>query len=187
MDLAAGGTPPRLLAEAAELGIAVRTRALPTLAQPLPGLTALNLADNNLGEVGRGWGGRAGRGGQGCASRQCFLRVPARPPMHPAAPPHPLLLQVQAWLVRLGGLEVVDLSGNFYLEARQPLTPLLALKRLRWLDLRAVHVEHGAPTRGSEYWSQAKCVTMQHLAALAKAVRRRRGPLRHAKILHDTA
>lgn len=49
----------------------------------------------------------------------------------------------------------------------------------RWLDLRAVHVEEGG-----RYWSPAKCTTMQHVAALAKALRRKN---RHAKILHDTS
>lgn len=57
--------------------------------------------------------------------------------------------------------------------------PGLHISFPRWLDLRAVHVEEGG-----RYWSPGKCTTMQHVAALAKALRRKN---RHAKILHDTS
>ncbi|KAL4425880.1 hypothetical protein ABPG75_009896 [Micractinium tetrahymenae] len=91
------------------------------------------------------------------------------------------LSEVPPCIFKLTGLEVLDLSGNFYIEVKQAqaLTPLHSFSRLRWLDLRAVHVEEGG-----RYWSPAKCTTMQHVAALAKALRRRN---RHAKVLHDTS
>jgi hypothetical protein len=179
--------PPRLLAQAAQHGVMARVRLAPDLS-PLTRLRALNLADNNLG----------------------------------APPP---------WLPKLRGLKVLDMSGNFFLQAPQPLTPLTALTNLRWggalgaclrlcgsrgryalaatlaqlavpqlraplagaearaapppplplrhLDLRAIHVEEG-----TKFWSEAKCVTMQHVAALARALRRRN---RHCRLLHDTS
>ena len=65
------------------------------------------------------------------------------------------------------------------MEVGQPLTPLLTFSRLRWLDMRSVHVEEDA-----KYWSPAKCATMQHLSALAKALRRKN---RHIRVLHDTS
>lgn len=136
MDLVCGGTPQRLLQQAATHGVVARVKRLPDLSCLKERLTALNLADNNLVEVPPG-------------------------------------------VLKLTGLEVLDLSGNFYLEAPQPLTPLLAFSRLRWLDLRAVHVEEG-----SKYWSPAKCATMQHVAGLAKSLRRKN---RHARVLHDTS
>jgi hypothetical protein len=83
------------------------------------------------------------------------------------------------WLPKLRGLKVLDMSGNFFLQAPQPLTPLTALTNLRHLDLRAIHVEEG-----TKFWSEAKCVTMQHVAALARALRRRN---RHCRLLHDTS
>ncbi|KAL4445740.1 hypothetical protein ABPG77_008939 [Micractinium sp. CCAP 211/92] len=89
------------------------------------------------------------------------------------------LIEVPPCILKLTGLEVLDLSGNFFLEFPQAPTPLHAFSRLRWLDLRAVHVEEGG-----RYWSPGKCTTMQHVAALAKALRRKN---RHAKILHDTS
>lgn len=176
LDLVAGAAPPRLLAQAAAQGLVPRTSQLPDLS-PLGRLRALNLADNNLG---------------------------ALPPC----------------LLKLTALEVLDLSGNFFLEAPHPLTQLLAFKHLRCaplrlaprkparrprpghpasaqptlhlptparcvlplrrhLDLRSVHVEEG-----QKFWSPAKCATMQHLAALAKSLRRRN---RHAKVLLDTS
>ncbi|KAI7842300.1 hypothetical protein COHA_003941 [Chlorella ohadii] len=89
------------------------------------------------------------------------------------------LMEVPPWLLKMAGLEVVDVSGNFFLECKQPLTQLQTFKRLRWLDLRAVHVE-----ADSTYWSPDKCTTMQHIAALAKALRRRN---RHVKVMYDTS
>lgn len=35
------------------------------------------------------------------------------------------------WLLKMTGLEVVDFSGNFFLECKQPLNQLQAFKRLR--------------------------------------------------------
>lgn len=34
-------------------------------------------------------------------------------------------------MLKMAGLEVVDLSGNFFLECKQPLTQLQTFKRLR--------------------------------------------------------
>lgn len=51
MDLVWGATPPRLLSQAQQHGIVARVKQLPDLS-PLQRLAALNLADNNLVEVG---------------------------------------------------------------------------------------------------------------------------------------
>lgn len=49
--------------------------------------------------------------------------------------------QLPAWLLKMTGLEVLDLSGNFFLECQQPLNQLQTFKRLRcvsagWLPWR---------------------------------------------------
>lgn len=90
------------------------------------------------------------------------------------------LAELPAWLLKMTGLEVLDLSGNFFLECQHPLNQLQTFKRLRWLDLRAVHVE-ASTTR---HWSPPKCTTMQNIAALAKLLRRRN---RHVKVMYDTS
>ena len=54
------------------------------------------------------------------------------------------------------------------LQVATPLTSLTALPQLRFVDMRGVHAEQ------SPYWGAAKCETMRHLAALSKALRRRR-------------
>ena len=75
-DLVTGPTPQRLLAQAAQLGVAARAKPLPDLSR-LTRLTALNMADNNL-------------------------------------------LEVPPCLLKLTGLEVLDLSGALHYEpARQ--------------------------------------------------------------------
>lgn len=105
------------------------------------------------------------------------------PPAPKTAPPAkrapPLSPQVPPALFKLKQLEVLDLSGNFFLEVKSPLAQLQGLGRLQWLDMRAVHVEDAA-----KYWSPAKCASMQHISALGKALRRRN---RHIKVLFDTS
>lgn len=60
-------------------------------------------------------------------------------------------------------------AGNKELTIPSPLTPLLtALPRVSILDFRGVHKEKGA------YWSDAKCLTMKHVAAMAKLLKRRK-------------
>lgn len=78
-------------------------------------------------------------------------------------------------LATLKGLQCLDLSHNVKLTVPQPLTWMSTLSRLTLLDMRGVH-EEGGPT-----WSDAKCETMKHLAALSKRVQRRGG-----KVLLDT-
>lgn len=80
-------------------------------------------------------------------------------------------------MLKLRGLEFIDLSGNFFLQLQQA-SGLQAFAHLRWLDLRAVHVE-----ADSKFWSPSKCASMQNITALAKALRRRN---RHCKVLFDT-
>eukprot|EP00887_Chlorella_sp_A99_P004746 scaffold4.g4746.t1 len=87
------------------------------------------------------------------------------------------LVRVPPELCKMTALEYLDLNGCPWLQAKQPLTPLLGLTRLRYLDLRAIHVEDG------KFWSADKCATMQHVAILARSLRRRR---RQALVLHDT-
>jgi hypothetical protein len=89
------------------------------------------------------------------------------------------LAEVPPWLLKMSGLEVLDLSGNFFLECQQPLNQLQTFKRLRWLDMRAVHVE-----ADTSYWSPPKCTTMQNIAAVAKLLRRRN---RHVRVMYDTS
>ena len=55
-----------------------------------------------------------------------------------------------------------------HLQVAAPLTSLAALPQLILVDVRGVHDEQ------SPYWGAAKCETMRHLAALSKALRRRR-------------
>lgn len=55
-----------------------------------------------------------------------------------------------------------------------PATFMTSLQQLRWLDLRGILVE------AADYWTPDKCATMQHVAALAKALKRRRGGGRRA-------
>lgn len=40
-------------------------------------------------------------------------------------------LQLPAWLLKMTGLEVLDLSGNFFLECQHPLNQLQTFKHLR--------------------------------------------------------
>ena len=60
------------------------------------------------------------------------------------------------------------------MQVASPLTSLTALPQLRFVDMRGVHDEQ------SPYWGAAKCETMRHLAALSKALRRRRSGARVA-------
>ena len=55
------------------------------------------------------------------------------------------------------------------LQVKQPLNVLSGLPELCMVDFRGIHDE---PNMG--YWSEAKCATMRHVAALAKALKRRR-------------
>lgn len=71
-------------------------------------------------------------------------------------------------------------AGNFFLEVKQPLTGLAAFTRLKYLDLRAVHMEEAS----AKFWSPAKCSTMQHVATAARSLRRRN---RHVRVLYDTS
>ncbi len=48
----------------------------------------------------------------------------------------------------------------------------------RYLDLRGIHSE------ASKFWSEAKCCTMQHVAALDRLLRRRK---RHCRLIYDTS
>lgn len=74
-------------------------------------------------------------------------------------------------LAPLKQLVCLDLSGNAPLQIAAPLTPMLTtLPRLRLVDMRAIHEER------DNCWSDAKCKTMSHVAALAKAMKRRRPP-----------
>ena len=68
--------------------------------------------------------------------------VPSRPtPTPPCSPARP----TPAPLARLPAHQ--DVSGNEFLQVRAPLTWMLALPRVRWLDLRAIHRED------SRFWS----------------------------------
>lgn len=53
MDLVSGSAPQRLMQQAAAHGVVPRVKSLPDLSH-MTNLTALNLADNNLHEVGQG-------------------------------------------------------------------------------------------------------------------------------------
>ncbi len=55
------------------------------------------------------------------------------------------------------------------------MTPLLALPRLRLLDLRGCHEEHLG------FWGEEKCNTMSFISAFAR-IQRRKGM---ASVLHD--
>ncbi len=52
-----------------------------------------------------------------------------------------------------------------------PLTCLLSLPALKVVDLRGVH-----ETSNIGFWPEAKCVTMSHITALTKALKRRAYP-----------
>jgi hypothetical protein len=134
--------------------------------------------------------------------------VPLRAPFHPAAaapavaPPRSRLPDLSALVHltalnlsdnaltaippailagRLPALRHLDLSANPLLQAADgPLAPglLSALPHLRVLDMRGVHAEAGLG-----YWSAAKCATMNHVAALARAAKRKAGGPR---VLFDT-
>lgn len=54
---------------------------------------------------------------------------------------------------------------------------LNALQKIYIMDFRGVHRERGP------YWSDAKCTTMKHLAAMAKQLKRRKY---HLRVLIDT-
>ena len=54
-------------------------------------------------------------------------------------------------------------------QVKQPLNVLAGLPELCMVDFRGIHDE---PSMG--YWSEAKCATMRHVSALAKALKRRR-------------
>lgn len=74
MDLVCGATPERLLSQAAQHGVVARVKQLPDVS-PLTGLRALNLADNNLLQVG--W--------EGDGLGRVWLSTP--PASSPPAPP----------------------------------------------------------------------------------------------------
>ena len=60
-----------------------------------------------------------------------------------------------------------------------PVNTLLGgLPRMAVLDFRGIHKE-----KGVSYWTDAKCTTMKHLAALAKLLKKRKYPHR---LLFDT-
>lgn len=148
LDLVWGATPPRLLAQAVQHGIVARVKQLPDLS-PLRHLAALNLADNNLVEVGGlvgGWVGWCVGVPEARAGAELLIAGqhsppncrPRRPQPVPWPPTASLVLlcfvilpQVPPWLLKMTGLEVVDFSGNFFLECKQPLNQLQAFKRLR--------------------------------------------------------
>ena len=54
------------------------------------------------------------------------------------------------------------------LQVPTPLTKLYALRRLKLVDARFIHKEHGIA-----YWSKDKCITMNNMSAWQKALRRR--------------
>ncbi|GIL67062.1 hypothetical protein Vafri_20496 [Volvox africanus] len=76
--------------------------------------------------------------------------------------------QLPDWLYRLTRLEHLDVSYNRDLHVRAPLTGLASLPYIRLFDFRAVHV-----SKDKDFWCEAKCITMQHLSKLAKALKRR--------------
>lgn len=89
------------------------------------------------------------------------------------------LSRVPPILARLPALRHVDLSSNGGLRVPSgaPLAALHAVPTLTAVDLRGVHADAGLG-----YWSDAKCATMRHVSAFAKAARRRARP---AKVLFD--
>ena len=188
-----GPTPQRLLAQAAQLGVAARAKPLPDLSR-LTRLTALNLADNNLLEVPpcllmltglqvldlSGEMLRSATPGASLHAKpyaglleSCFpsllCAISAAVPTAYLSPPVPLLCMPCP----------APCAGNLFMEVAQPLTQLAAFSQLRWLDMRSVHMEDE-----TKYWSPAKCATMQHVSALAKSLRRKN---RHIRVLHDTS
>lgn len=111
---------------------------------------------------------------------------------------------IPAVITKLHSLEILDLSGNPYLKVPQPLTGLLRLPMLRWLDLRGIHASSGGFDAGHDghgqaqrvpalvevsnahaCWSEGKCMTMQHVAALAATGGRRKGGKVRLKVLHE--
>lgn len=85
-------------------------------------------------------------------------------------------------ITRLTNLQYLNFSDNVHLKVLSPATNLAgALKQLRWLDLRRIFLET------STYWTADKCTTMQHVAALAKTLKRRqRRNQRAVQLLYDT-
>ena len=78
------------------------------------------------------------------------------------------LRSVPPMLSRLARLRHLDLSGNGALQVAAPLAVLASLPALAVVDLRGVHADAGLG-----YWSEAKCVTMRHISALARTAKRR--------------
>lgn len=87
-----------------------------------------------------------------------------------------LLEVVPPALARLSRLANLSLRDNQALVVQAPLHDLVALPRLELVDMRGTHVED------YPYWTEAKCTTMRHIAALTKALRRKRPA---ARVLMD--
>lgn len=90
LDLVWGATPPRLLAQAVQHGIVARVKQLPDLS-PLRHLAALNLADNNLVEVGGlvgGWVGWCVGVPEARACAELLIAAPGGPNLFPGLQPH---------------------------------------------------------------------------------------------------
>ncbi|KXZ44866.1 hypothetical protein GPECTOR_61g819 [Gonium pectorale] len=143
--------------------------------EELAGLTQLHVL---VLQVGRGGAAAAGAAAPAAAGHGGAAPTPARrvvPDLSPLAPSLRSLslaanrfTALPEWLPRMSRLEHLDVSYNKDLHILAPLTGLAALPHLRLLDFRAVHV-----TADESYWGEAKCATMQHLAKLARALKRR--------------
>lgn len=53
------------------------------------------------------------------------------------------------------------------MQVTAPLTALNRLKHLQLVDMRGIHTETEL-----NYWSEAKCVSMRHLSAFSKSLKR---------------
>ncbi|KAL3155844.1 hypothetical protein ABBQ32_012854 [Trebouxia sp. C0010 RCD-2024] len=78
------------------------------------------------------------------------------------------LTRVPPMIGKLKQLKMLDLSCNQELQVASPLTTLQALPAIKLVDLRGVHEE---PDVG--YWTEAKCISMKHIAAFTKKMKQR--------------
>jgi hypothetical protein len=75
-------------------------------------------------------------------------------------------MQRVPWRCSLGVMvSVIGVAARGQVPA--PLTTLTALSRLQLLDMRGIHEE------AHNYWTDAKCTTMNHVSGLMKLMRRR--------------